>query len=171
MSKATEKLTRAAHGVLGRLPTAARRSLTQRYFRLRRAKTLGVRGLVLNEREHVLLIRHTYQPGWMLPGGGVEKGETAEEALAHELRDEAGIRLTARPTLFGIYDNRAVFPEDHVLLYVIRPGQYARLDWQPNAEIAEMGFFAPDALPEGTTAGTQRRIAEVLQGREPAQLW
>ncbi len=171
MSKATENLTSAVHGVLNRLPTGVRRRITQHYFRFSRALTLGVRALVLSEAGEVLLIRHTYQPGWMLPGGGVEKGEAAEQALAHELRDEVAIHLKARPALFGIYDNRVVFPNDHVLLYVLRPGDYERLPWRPNAEIAEMGFFAPDALPEATTQGTRRRIAEVLRGLPPAQQW
>ena len=34
----------------------------------------------------------------------------------------------------------------------------------PNREIVAHGFFALDALPDGTTPGTRRRIAEVLQG-------
>ena len=167
MSGATEKL----HKLLGLLPQTARRRLTQRAFRLTRALTLGVRGLVFDEESHVLLVRHTYQSGWMLPGGGVEFRESAEAALAHELLDEAGIEMTARPALFGIYDNRAVFPGDHVLLYVLRPGQYVRHPWQPNAEIAELGFFASEALPADTTDGTRRRIAEVLEGAPPSVQW
>lgn len=167
MMGATEKL----HRLLDRLPTKTRRRLTQRIFRLTRALTLGVRGMVFDEHEHVLLVRHTYQPGWMLPGGGVEKRDSAESALAHELMDEAGIEIIDRPHLFGIYDNRAIFPGDHVLLYVLRPGQYVRHPWRPNAEIAEMGFFAPDALPRDTTAGTRRRIAEVLEGTPPSVQW
>jgi hypothetical protein len=58
-----------------------------------------------------------------------------------------------------------------VLLYVLRPGQYERHPWRPNAEIAEMGFFGSDALPADTTAGTRRRIAEVLAGKPPSVQW
>jgi len=167
MTGATEKL----HRLLGLLPQTARRRLTQRIFRFTRALTLGVRGMVFDEQGRILLVRHTYQPGWLLPGGGVEFRDSAEQALAHELRDEAGIELTARPALFGIYDNRAVFPGDHVLLYVLRPGQYVRHPWRPNAEIAEIGFFAANALPADTTAGTRRRIAEVLEDAPPSVQW
>lgn len=43
-------------------------------FLLQRPMTLGVRGLVLDvPAKTVMLIRHTYVPGWHLPGGGVER--------------------------------------------------------------------------------------------------
>ena len=52
------------------------------YFRLKRPLTFGVRGLIYDSGQNrVFLIRHTYVPGWQLPGGGVEVGETAIEAL------------------------------------------------------------------------------------------
>ncbi len=148
-----------------------RRWLFQRYFRVTRCLTLGVRVLLTDEAGRVLLVRHTYMPGWALPGGGVEKLETAEDTVRHELMDEAAIRLKERPRLFGIYANHDWFPNDHVLLYVVEPGAYERLPWKPSREIAEMGFFSPDALPEETTAGTRRRIKEVMEGHPPAERW
>ena len=44
--------------------------------------TLGVRAQVYDAAGRVLLIRHSYLPGWHFPGGGVEFGETAPEAMA-----------------------------------------------------------------------------------------
>ena len=41
----------------------------------------------------------------------------------------------------------------------------------PNAEIREQGFFAADALPPGTSDGTRRRIAEVLDGAPRSETW
>ena len=67
------------------------------YFRLKRPMTLGVRGLVHDaDRNSVFLIRHTYVPGWQLPGGGVEVGETVVEALERELFEEGNIELPGR---------------------------------------------------------------------------
>ena len=42
---------------------------------------------------------------------------------------------------------------------------------QPNHEIVAHGFFAPEALPAETTRATRERLAEVLSGRTPAELW
>jgi ADP-ribose pyrophosphatase YjhB (NUDIX family) len=140
-------------------------------FVLRRPMTLGVRGMVLNEAEGtVFLVRHTYVPGWYLPGGGVERRETLRQALAKELREEANIELTGEPALFGVYFNKRSSPRDHVTLYVVKQFRQTapRL---PDREIAECGFFPLGALPEGTTQSTRRRIGEVLEGRAAEEIW
>jgi 8-oxo-dGTP pyrophosphatase MutT (NUDIX family) len=78
------------------------------YWRFSRGVTLGVRAVVLDGSGRVFLIVHSYVPGWHLPGGGVEIGETAAAALARELHEEGNIELTETPTLFGIYFNRRI---------------------------------------------------------------
>jgi len=131
------------------------------YASLRRGITLGVRGVALDDRGRVFLVRHSYVPGWYLPGGGVELGETVEAALIRELMEEGGIALGEAPELFGIYLNRAVSVRDHVVVYVCRRCRQVKPPHLPNLEILEAGFFAPDALPQGATEGTRRRLAEI----------
>src|SRR5204863_10159664 len=69
------------------------------YWRFVRGMTLGVRGIVIDGAGAVFLVKHSYVAGWHLPGGGVEVGETVEEALARELGEEGNITLTGPPTL------------------------------------------------------------------------
>ena len=141
------------------------------YFVLKRPMTLGVRALVLNEAEGtVFLVRHTYVPGWHLPGGGVERGETLMQGLVKELREEGNIELTGAPQLFGVYHNSRVSLRDHVAMYVVR--RFSQTSFRlPDREIAECGFFPLNALPEATTQSTRRRIAEVLEGKAAEEIW
>jgi 8-oxo-dGTP pyrophosphatase MutT (NUDIX family) len=141
------------------------------YFRLKRPMTFGVRGLVHDaDRNSVFLIRHTYVPGWQLPGGGVEVGETALEALERELFEEGNIELTEPPALKSIHFNRRASRRDHVAFYLVESYCQAAPKL-PDREIAEGGFFPLDRLPDGTTPATLRRIAETFGGAPVSPDW
>jgi ADP-ribose pyrophosphatase YjhB (NUDIX family) len=141
------------------------------YFLAKRPMTLGVRAMVINEAENsVFLVRHTYVPGWYLPGGGVERNETFRQALAKELQEEGNIALTGDPHLFSIYFNARASIRDHVALYVVKSFDQTA-PRQPDREIAESGFFPMSSLPEGTTASTKRRLDEVFNGRAIEEFW
>ncbi|MDR6869876.1 ADP-ribose pyrophosphatase YjhB (NUDIX family) [Bosea sp. BE125] len=140
------------------------------YFRIVRGMTLGVRAAVLDGEGRVFLVRHTYTPGWHLPGGGVEVGETLEQALAKELREEGCIRLTGPVLLHGVFFNRAMSRRDHVAVFVVREF-VAESVKQPDREIAEAGFFSLETLPEGTTPATRRRLDEIAAGERAPVVW
>ncbi len=140
------------------------------YWRVARGMTLGVRAVVLDDDGRVFLVKHSYVSGWHLPGGGVEVGETFREALERELMEEGSIQLSGEPELRALFFNSHVSRRDHVAVYVVRQFRQAGLP-EPNREIVACDFFAANALPAGTTAGTRLRIAEVLENREPIATW
>jgi 8-oxo-dGTP pyrophosphatase MutT (NUDIX family) len=142
----------------------------QRYWRVSRGLTLGAQGCVIDASNRVLLVRHTYRPGWHFPGGGVEKGESVELALIRELEEEAGILVDGRPKLFGLYDNQRLFPGDHIALFVVRSWRQPRVPG-PNREIAEQGFFAMSTLPETVNQPTRARIKEILGSGPASEMW
>ena len=136
--------------------------------RLTRGMTLGARVAVFDENARVLLVQHTYSPGWILPGGGVEKGETLAKAALREIREEAGI-VGVDPQLHGIFSNDPIFRGDHIACYIVR--KFTRIAWVPNYEIAAAEFFPLDDLPEATSGGTRRRLAEMLLGDALSENW
>lgn len=131
--------------------------------------TVGVRAACFDKQGRIFLVRHSYIPGWHMPGGGVERYETVRGALAKELREEGNLVMTAPPQLLHVYFNRRTSKRDHVVFFRCEVEQTApRLR---DREIVESGFFALDALPEGTTSATRRRLAELAGEADYDDLW
>ena len=152
---------------------AWRHRLMQRGYltlaRLTRGMTLGVRGMLLTD-DTVVLVKHSYIPGWHFPGGGVEAGETLIDALARELREEAGAVLTGRPQLLAVYRHRRVL-SDHIALFVCREWEVAEAPKLPNGEIVGCERVPLKRLPADTSPATRARIGEVLEGLPPSPDW
>jgi ADP-ribose pyrophosphatase YjhB (NUDIX family) len=146
------------------------RRLFHFYWRFSRGMTLGVRGVVIDAEGRVFLIKHSYVPGWHLPGGGVEPGETIVDALTRELREEGNIELTAPAELRSLHFQSKVSRRDHVALFVVRSFVQSSPP-TPGYEIVAHGFFRVDAMPGDTTASTRARIAEVLLGTPSSHYW
>ncbi|MGL4728939.1 MAG: NUDIX domain-containing protein [Bosea sp. (in: a-proteobacteria)] len=140
------------------------------WWRFSRGMTLGVRGLVIDGEGRVLLVRHSYMPGWHLPGGGVEPGQSLADALEAELAQEANIILEGSPRFLGFYFNAGISQRDHVGVFVVRAFRQTA-PHVPDREIREAKFFARDVLPPDVTAGTLRRIAEALDDAQITPRW
>jgi 8-oxo-dGTP diphosphatase len=64
------------------------------------ARPLVAAGAVFRDaRGRVLLVHPTYKPGWEVPGGVVEPGESPAVACRRELREELGLDRAPGPLL------------------------------------------------------------------------
>jgi ADP-ribose pyrophosphatase YjhB (NUDIX family) len=139
------------------------------YFRALEPSILGVRALIVRD-DQVMLVRHTYQPGWYLPGGRVDRGETAHRAMCREVEEECGL-LVRGARLMGIYSNRELNRNDHIMLYVVEDFAQGRMKRRYRLEIDEARFFPIAELPEGTTPATRRRLRELAGDRPSDEYW
>ena len=154
---------------VGRLPKPARKAAFTGYRLAFHAMTLGVR-VMAHDGGRVLLVRHTYVPDWHLPGGGVERGETVEQAALKELSEETHLTPTGALVLRSFHRNGRHSRYDHVAFFEL--DAFAEgAPFRPNGEIAECRFFDLDALPEGLDRSSRARIEEVRTGRAAHPDW
>jgi 8-oxo-dGTP pyrophosphatase MutT (NUDIX family) len=101
---------------------------------------------------------------YKLPGGGVKRGETLEDAARREAAEEVGAALgTLR--LFGVYTNFYEHKSDHIVVFACDD---LTLSGEPGGargfEIERFGFFSFDDLPPDVSPGSMRRIREYVGG-------
>lgn len=137
-------------------------------WRITRPQRLGVFGIVFNPAGQVLLVENSYAPGWRLPGGGVDFGETIAETLVRELQEEIGVTSTTY-RLLGVYQRFQYGASNQLFAFTV-----TGYEGEPKAdgiEILRLIWADPAHLPEGVEPGTARRIAEAYSGTAVAQRW
>ncbi len=126
---------------------------------------LSANAVLRDPEGRVALVRNTYREGWSLPGGVVDDNEPPADACVREVREELGFEVAADvpvrllavqwaergqgPVQFlSLTFDVGVCPDPSVL----RPQE---------EEIAEIAFFAPDALPEGVRPFMRARLEAI----------
>lgn len=112
-----------------------------------------------------MLVRQTYLPGWFMPGGGLKRGETLDQAARREAYEETGAEL-GEIRLMGAYTSFKDWKTDHNLVFVCED---FKITGQPDGEIAEIQSFPLNALPEGLWPGHVRRLEEYKAGKPNPQ--
>jgi 8-oxo-dGTP diphosphatase len=125
---------------------------------------IGAAAVILDDRDQVLLVKHSYgERNWELPGGGGVIGESAEETARREASEEVGLELDDM-RLTGVYWDPSA--DAHHFVFRARAAEKPRV--ADKNEIAEVGWFSRDALPRPISDFTIRRIEDALAGRPPA---
>jgi ADP-ribose pyrophosphatase YjhB (NUDIX family) len=122
-----------------------------------------VDAIACDARGRVLLVRRRFPPpGWALPGGFVDAGETLEAAVARELREETGLELRDAAQLRAYSDPRR--DARHPVVTVVFTGRVAG---EPRAgdDAAETAFFPLDALPAEMAFDHREILADFTRAR------
>ena len=122
------------------------------YCFLFRPIRLGVRVMMI-ENEGVWLVRHTYLNGWFLPGGGLKKWESLDQAARREAREETGADL-GEISLMGVFTSYLQWKTDHTAIFFCKDFNFVGTS---DAEIAELRAFSLNELPEDTY-GLHRKL-------------
>lgn len=107
---------------------------------------LTVDGLITDDQGRVLLIERRFPPpGWALPGGFVDRGETVEAAVRREVREEAGVEI-GELAQYHVYSDPTRDARHHVVSVVFT----GRARGAPRAgdDAGQARFFPFDALPQ-----------------------
>lgn len=156
-------IPRPVHIAALRLAHAVR----MRWWKLSRARVSGVRVVVLDADSRVLLIRHSYgSPHWMLPGGGMKRGEDALKTAAREVLEEAGLAITDAVEIGMVTDMLHGANNDVRVV----AGWTDGLPKPDGREILAAAFFALDALPPGMSAKLPPLLPGYITAAEAARL-
>ena len=131
-------------------------------------RTNGARAIVINKQNEILLVLHSYIPGWHFPGGGVDKGESPREAVIREVREEAGIIVKETPTIYDCYYHKISGVDDIVSLYIIKEFECKSFK---SSEILEAKWFALEQLPADISSASRRRVNEVFYNQKKIEKW
>ena len=110
----------------------------------------------------VLIRRKNPPPGWALPGGFVDAGETVEQAAVRETLEETSLRVEL-VRQFHVYSDPARDPRGHTVSVVF----IGRAQGEPRAadDAAEARTFPVDALPQELAFDHGRILADYLNRR------
>ena len=120
----------------------------------------GACAVIFDDRGRVLVVRESDDPRrYALPGGAVDPGEAPQDAAIREAREEAGVGIEI-DHLVGLYRLDSGF-WIHAFRARIVSGHAGS---PPSAEIAEVGWYAPDAIPQPVTSALHYAVRDAVAG-------
>ncbi len=110
-------------------------------------------GAVIVHQGKVLLVKRAKEPSrgyWSIPGGAIELGEKAREALKREVKEECGIEVEVGPVL-EVVDSIHRDSEGRLRFHYVIVDFLAypkELGACPSSDVEEVRWFSPEELEE-----------------------
>ncbi len=110
---------------------------------------VDVRGLILNDKQEVLLVKENVDNRWTLPGGWADIGLTPKENVLKEIEEETGFKAEVK-RLLAVLDKREYPhpPQTHYVYKLCFLCEIVEGSFDPNFDIGEVGWFAMNDLPQ-----------------------
>ena|SRR6266498_5590693 len=129
----------------------------------------GAAGAIIHEG-NILLVRHNLLKKWQIPGGLQEVGESVQQTVQREIKEEIGLDLVAG-SLIGIYSHpkwTIEFPDEskiqQLTFFFMMEGKISPVSIQAS-EISAYQFFPPDKIPDETFDCCKQKISDWTQFR------
>lgn len=138
-----------------------------------RLRRTGAAAVTFDAQGHILLHRRTDNNHWGLPGGAIEIGETAAEAVVREVREETGYEVEV-VRLIGIYSDPKYttvrYPDGSVVGYVSLAFECRVIGGKPTLsdESSAVDWFDPTHLPEPFLPNHLPRVRDAVARQEAA---
>jgi len=106
---------------------------------------------------------------WTMPGGGIKRGETPEDCIKRELKEELDLDIQNTEYELGEYTSQKEGKKDEIHVFVIKLNSK---EFSKQWEIEDAKWFDLNNLPENMSHATMKRIKEYSDGeREIKKNW
>ncbi len=124
---------------------------------------MSVKGILRSPKGELVLLMNERNE-WELPGGRIELGESSQECLSREIREELNLDVqVGRPVDTYLFE---VIPGSYVFIATYVRNLIGAFSPSLSHEQKKLGLFAPDALPNNLPDGYRRSIEAICQASE-----
>ncbi len=138
------------------------------------------RAIVLNKQNHMFLFRYSFdffaekESIWITPGGGLDEGESFEEALKRELFEELGIELSEsdstpqiyyRTPLYELSNGEKVQSEERFYLVRLDETEFSYANWteSENKRMTAGKWWSLEEIKQSKETFFSKDILEILE--------
>lgn len=127
---------------------------------------VGVFAAVFDEKDKILCVKINYGSGnWTLPGGHLENNESPYDGVKREVLEETGYIVDVE-NLISVYSA----PQKDDIVFLFKARIKGQIEWKPDNEIQQIGFFERTNLPSQIHPWNIKRINDAYENKK-SNLW